>query len=287
MEPVLSPTFALAGLTAAGLALVEPVPYVRDILRGHTRPYRVSWLIWSALGVVTFCAQVADGGTWSVVAVGIQTAATILVFALSIGRGEGRVRPTDAALLLLASAGVLAWAVSTATVMATLLVIAVDVLGVVLMLPKTYRDPWSETRSSYVLATASGALSTVAVGAFDLGLALYPAYIACANGVTAVVITVARNRTRAPGRAGTGGSTGPLRAVEGGSAPSQPAPGIGGPGVVGAELHPESMGTLERRRGVGRLARRQQYAPQADQRVGASRCHARLQPVEQGQRLSQ
>ena len=63
------------------------------------------------------------------------------------------------------------------------------------MLPKTWRDPWSETRSSYVLASASGVLSAVAVGGLDPSLIVYPVYFACANGFIAVVISVGRRRT--------------------------------------------------------------------------------------------
>ena len=202
MEPVLStcmsdaPVLAFVGLSGALLAVLDPIPYVRDILRGRTRPYRASWLIWSALGVLTFCAQVADGATWSAAAVGVQAAATLLVFALSVRHGQGGVRPSDAALLLFAAAGAVGWLLLSVPVLATLFVIAGDAVGVALMLPKASQDPWSETRSSYVLASASGVLSTIAVGTLDAALMMYPAYIACANGVTAVVITVGRNRTQ-------------------------------------------------------------------------------------------
>jgi hypothetical protein len=60
------------------------------------------------------------------------------------------------------------------------------------MLPKTWRDPWSETLSTFVLASASGVLSAIAVGAMDASLLLYPAYFAAANGVTAAVIALRR-----------------------------------------------------------------------------------------------
>ena len=54
---------ALAGLAAAVLSLIDPVPYIRDILRGKTRPHRGTWLIWSVLGATAFASQFADGAT--------------------------------------------------------------------------------------------------------------------------------------------------------------------------------------------------------------------------------
>jgi hypothetical protein len=216
-----APVLAAVGLAGALLALLDPIPYVRDILRGRTRPYRATWLIWSGLGVLTFCSQLADGGTWSIAAVGVQAASTLFVFVLSIRRGQGGARRTDAALLLLAAGGTVAWLSSSEPVLATVFVIAADALGVALMLPKTWQDPWSETRSSYVLASASGVLSTIAVGALDAALLLYPAYFACANGVTAVVITVGRNRTRASDWRHTGASIGSICSAKNGIASTE------------------------------------------------------------------
>ncbi len=190
-----APFLALLGLVAALLALLDPIPYVHDILRRRTRPHRATWFIWSVLAIVTLCAQVADGATWSAAMLGVQAAATVLVFVLSIRWGEGGTGPADATLLLLAAGGILGWAVSSHPVVATLLVMAADAIGLALMLPKTWRDPWSETRSSYILASASGVLGAVAVGGLDPSLIVYPAYFACANGFIAVVISVGRRRT--------------------------------------------------------------------------------------------
>ncbi|HEX5259825.1 MAG TPA: hypothetical protein VFW18_00005, partial [Gaiellales bacterium] len=63
---------AIAGIAAAVLSLIDPVPYVRDILRGLTRPHRGTWLIWSALGATAFASQFADGASWSLAMVGVQ-----------------------------------------------------------------------------------------------------------------------------------------------------------------------------------------------------------------------
>ena len=63
---------------------------------------------------------------------------------------------------------------------------------VVLMLPKTWRDPGSETPSSFVLAGVAGVLGTVAVGAVDPSLLLYPGYFGAVNAGLAGVILLRR-----------------------------------------------------------------------------------------------
>jgi hypothetical protein len=55
------------------------------------------------------------------------------------------------------------------------------------MVPKTYRDPGSETLATFELASLSGALAAGAAGVSDPSLLLYPAYC-LANGGLAVLI---------------------------------------------------------------------------------------------------
>jgi hypothetical protein len=57
-----------------------------------------------------------------------------------------------------------------------------------MMVPKTYRDPGSETLATFALASLSGALAVGAVGTLDPSLLLYPAYYCLANGALAVLI---------------------------------------------------------------------------------------------------
>ena len=204
--------WALLGLAAGGLSLIDPIPYVRDVLRGSTRPHRGTWCIWSVLGITAFASQRADGATWSLLMIGVQAASVTVVFGLSIRRGVGGLRPFELAMMGVAGVGVAGWAVSSEPLVATGCVVLADLAGVLLMLPKTWRDPLSETLSTFVLAGFSGALGAAAVGALDPALLLYPAYFGLMNAVTAAVILVRRRALAAgPSPAGlhpTGNPTG-------------------------------------------------------------------------------
>jgi hypothetical protein len=188
-------TAAVCGILAGLVSAVDAVPYVRDIVRGRTRPYRATWAIWTVLGVTAFLAQAADGADWSLLMVGVQAASIVMVFALSIGRGTGRVGPVDLALIAVAAAGLIGWYVSDRSLLATIGVVLADLAGVLLMLPKTWRDPESETPSSFLLAGVSGLLATAAVGEVHPAL-LYPAYFGVANTAIALVIIGRRRALR-------------------------------------------------------------------------------------------
>jgi hypothetical protein len=200
---------AVCGILAGLVSTVDAVPYVRDIVRGRTRPYRATWAIWTVLGVTAFFAQAADGADWSLLMVGVQAASVVTVFALSIGRGIGRLGPVDLALIAVAGAGLIGWYVSDRPLWATAGVVLADLAGALLMLPKTWRDPDSETPSSFLLAGASGMLATAAVGQIDAAL-LYPAYFGVANTAIALLILSRRRFLRRPPTRPTVGLARPL-----------------------------------------------------------------------------
>ncbi len=191
----------LFGLLAGSLAVACTVPYVRDTLRGTTVPHRGSWLIWSVLEVVAVEAQRADGARWSLVPLVSQTIGTCLVFGLALWLGSGGLGRVDLALLALAGVGVAGWLAVDVPAIATGCVIAADLVAMLMMVPKTWRHPHSETLSTYVLAAGSGALALGAVGSLSVPLLAYPAYFVAVNA--AVSGLIAHRRAVLARRAGS------------------------------------------------------------------------------------
>jgi len=72
-----------------------------------------------------------------------------------------------------------------------------DLIAAGLMVPKTYRDPTSETFATFALASVGGALAAGAVGTADPSLLLYPLYFCAVNGAIAVLIAQRRARVAA------------------------------------------------------------------------------------------
>ena len=83
MSELAAPLGVLAGL----IAVADTIPYVRDTLRGATRPHRGTWLIWGVLAIVVCRSQRADGASWSLVLAATHAVLTALIFLLAIRRG--------------------------------------------------------------------------------------------------------------------------------------------------------------------------------------------------------
>jgi hypothetical protein len=131
-----SAVFAVAGILAGVVSVVDGFPYIRDTWTGATRPPRGTWSIWAVLACVAFVAQLSDGGAWSLIMVGTQAVLITTIWALALCRGEGGLSRLDMSILALAAAGVIGWATSSDPFVATACVVLADSLGVAMMLPK-------------------------------------------------------------------------------------------------------------------------------------------------------
>jgi hypothetical protein len=184
MSELAAPLGVLAGL----IAVADTIPYVRDTLRGATRPHRGTWLIWGVLAIVVCLSQRADGASWSLVMAATQAVLTALIFLLAIRLGDGGLSTPELVMIAIALAGVGGWIIAQEPLLATVCVVVADLIGAALMVPKTYHNPDSETLATFVLASLSGALAAAAVGTLDPSLLLYPAYYCLINGAIALLI---------------------------------------------------------------------------------------------------
>jgi hypothetical protein len=176
------------GVLAGVVGVADVVPYVRDTTRRSTCPHRGTWLIWSVLAILVCVSQRADGASWSLIMSGTQAVLISLVFVLAIKFGVGGLSPAEGVLLAIAGLGVAGWLVVDAPIVATACVVAADLVGVGMMVPKTWREPDSETLSTFALASVSGAMAAGSVATLDPALLLYPVYFWVGNGALALLI---------------------------------------------------------------------------------------------------
>lgn len=185
--------FALVG---GAMGIVSTLPYLRDTLRRSTVPHRGTWLIWGVLAMVAVESHRADGAHWSLVPLVAQAAGTCVVLALSLRMGSGGVSRVEMALIAVAGLGVVGWVAFDDPTIATACVIAADLIAALMMLPKTWREPGSETMATFVFAALGGAAMVGSVGSWSVSLLVYPLYFAAVNAALAGVIAYRRGFSR-------------------------------------------------------------------------------------------
>ena len=152
------------GIVAGVLQGLFYAPYIRDTVRGSTRPHRGTWAIWCALSLIVLASQRADGGRWSLLVVVAQFVGAATIWLLAIKRGVGGTSLLDLSLAAIATAGLIGWFAVGDPTLATLSVVVADAVAVLMMFPNTYSHPYSETLSAFVLSALSGLFAMGAVG---------------------------------------------------------------------------------------------------------------------------
>lgn len=189
----------LLGILSGVLSTFAYLPYVIDTISRRTRPQRASWLIWSVLGSIAFFSQLHEGASASLWFAGVQVSGTIIVFVLSIGLGTGGfLNRNDCLVLLGALAGLVLWYFTETAVYALAITISISLLGGSITVLKAFRDPDTETMSTWFLSFIASACAIFSVGTLDWVILAYPLYLFTLNGAIVVAMLLGRLRNAYP-----------------------------------------------------------------------------------------
>lgn len=186
------------GYLSAIIGTIASFPYIRDILKGKTKPERASWFIWTVLGTIAFFSQLEKGATNSLWLVGVGTLSVLVVSILSIKFGSGGLARRDIFSLIFAVLGILLWFFTKDSTIALIITILVGSTGSFLTVVKSYEDPESETISTWLLVSVAGIFSALSVGRWNLILLIYPTYIFLTNIAVVSAILLGKNRKEYP-----------------------------------------------------------------------------------------
>jgi hypothetical protein len=177
------------GQSAAILALVALVPYIRSILKGDTKPERASWFIWLVVNCNLVASYHSSGATTTIWLNIAYVVTTSTVFLLSIKYGVGGFTRLDIMCLIGAVAGLYFWWLTDNPLTALYLNIFVDALGFLPTLKKAYLEPKTENKLSWNLSTLSNALNVTALTTWQFKIALFPVYNFIFNALVALFLS--------------------------------------------------------------------------------------------------
>ncbi len=162
------------------LPLISAIAYIVSILRGNTRPERMTrFLLMVITGIMTVSLwAVGDtSGLWLALVSFLQS---LFIWVLAFKWGMGGRNKLDMACLVLCAVGVVVWLSSSDPWMGLAASIVADLIACVPSLIKTIRFPHTELMSFYLLDTIAG-LAIMAAGPFTVGGIIFPLYIALIN----------------------------------------------------------------------------------------------------------
>ena len=138
----------ILGIVATFLVLVGYIPYLRDIVKGKTKPHIYSWFLWSFVTLIAFALQVSGGagsGAFVTLAAAIMCIAVIVLG--FIYKAKVEIVKMDTVFLVLAFIALGLWLIAKQPVLSAILTTLVDLLGFAPTVRKSWNKPYSETLS--------------------------------------------------------------------------------------------------------------------------------------------
>ncbi len=205
---IVAGVFALAGGFLYILAILGWGISVRKFefyrLKNPTRPNRVTWLIWSFVGIITVSSYYASGATHTVWFAAALTCEYLVAFALSYWYGdeswksEWKHRVRDFVCLGGAAISAFLWWWFDIPQIALFATIAIDLFGAIPTMAKAYTRPWTEDRRAWTLAAVGSVINMYAMEwkwePEAVTIAIYPIYMLVANGLITILLYLPRRK---------------------------------------------------------------------------------------------
>lgn len=169
------------------LPLVSSVVYIASILKGKSRPHRMTRLLMVVIGVLFYGSLLAGHDTSGVWLALVSLVQAVIIWLLSLKWGMGGKDRLDFICLGLCVAGLGLWLVSGQSLFGLGMSILADLVACVPSLRKTICWPHTESAAFFLLDTGAGLLIVLA-GPFTWRAVLFPAYIVLINALYVAVI---------------------------------------------------------------------------------------------------
>jgi len=174
----------------AAISLTGWSAYIRETLRGTTKPNRVTYFMWSVAPMIATAAALTQGVTWAVLPVFMAGFCPLMVFTSSFVSREAywTLGKFDYACGVFSALAMILWAITKQPNVAIVFAIISDGLAAVPTLLKAWSHPKTDTGLAYVLAFVSAATSFAAVHNWTFAECGFAIYLLVVNATLALSI---------------------------------------------------------------------------------------------------
>ncbi len=183
------------GIITVILAYTAYAPYIRDILKGKTKPHPYSWFVWGLITTVIFALQVTNGagpGSYVTLSVGVLS---FVVFFLGLKKnGVKDITKLDTVAFISAIVATVIWLFAKQPLASMILLITIDLLGFIPTIRKSWNKPKEETLFTWSLNGFRHGLSISAIRDYNAITLLNPVVWAIANTIFSLILIIRRRK---------------------------------------------------------------------------------------------
>ncbi len=168
--------------------------YIRDILRGTTKPNLITWFFWALAPLVGTYLQIKAGAGLSILPVFLAGFFPLIIFVLAWVKKEGHFKITvfDIWCGVFSFIALLLWVTTKNAGLAILFAILSDGLAAVPTIVKSWQFPETETAVGYLPGIVNNILGLLVITQWDFAIYSFGIYFIVLN--TSLVLLILRKR---------------------------------------------------------------------------------------------
>lgn len=168
--------------------------YIKETLRGYTKPNKVTWLLWSVAPLIATFAALSDGVRWSVLPVFMSGFGPLLILLASFVNKKSywKLGKFDYLCGLCSILALVLWGITKEPVIAIIFAIASDAFAAVPTLIKSWKYPETETVDAYTTGLFNSLTSFAAIKIWSFAEIAFPTYLVIVN--SSLIISIFRKR---------------------------------------------------------------------------------------------
>jgi hypothetical protein len=170
-------------IIGAIVQLVGIWSYIKDTIRGETKPNRMTWLMWSFAPLIESAASLASGVSWAVLPVFMSGFGPLLVFLASFVNKNSywRLERFDYVCGLLSLLALVLWWLTKIPDIAIIFAIASDGFAAMPTLIKAWKYPETENAGPFTAGLFNSLTSFAAISVWTFAAYGFPVYLVIIN----------------------------------------------------------------------------------------------------------
>jgi len=172
----------LLGIIAGIISFIAYIIYVYSITKGESKPNRITWWIWTFMGLVLAISYYFSGAKNTIWSPIVEFIGPLLVSLLSIKYGEGGIQnKTDIFCLCGGVFSIILWIIFNSPIIALVINLFIDLFALTPTIKKSFIRPEGENFWAWFGTGIGDTINLFAIEKFTFGISIYPIYMLFAD----------------------------------------------------------------------------------------------------------
>ncbi|MDO8266130.1 MAG: hypothetical protein Q7T41_04280 [Candidatus Saccharibacteria bacterium] len=179
-------------IIAISMMIIGYIPYLRDTIKGKTKPHVFSWTIGMLIAFIAFGLQIQEkSGPASFVTLSAAIVSSVIVY-FAFKNPDKDITTIDYVCLFLSLASLVAWLLVKQPILSMIFVILTELISFIPTIRKSWNKPHTETLSSYAINFFRFIVALFALSKYTFVAIGYPLTWLILNGSFALMLIYRR-----------------------------------------------------------------------------------------------